>query len=259
MAEKALEIDMGYSEKIIADLNNARATITSAQILSYLESGDASPDVWRAFGVQRALAAVPFEELLKAGIQKAETHPQIQRALQQNLNDEIGVTASGQVANELSHATWRKDFYTALGISEDELMSAAPHPATTEYFNRLREVENENCFVISGAILAFEFSIPLEFKKMQTGRNKTFPEIFVAADSDSPEVRESKLRACKYIDDHIVHDAQAHYPDLLKAIEASIDTEEQLQDVLRGARAITMTKANFLNAMFHALSSVSQQ
>jgi hypothetical protein len=231
--------------EIVKEAN--RSLVADNPSLSLLQHGALSKDDWRAFAIQRFLIATPFEGLLREGIRKAAEHrlDALQSSLEKNLHDEIGIDENGSVRADRAHSTWRKEFYAALGIVEQELAMVQPIQGTAKYLLTLQQIINGDVFVIAGALLVLEATIPGEFRKLQEGRDRVFPEAFVESPDDSDEVRESKKRARLYIDDHIWHDARSHYPDLLSAIVSSVSTAHGLESVKEGMAKVGRAKKAF--------------
>lgn len=239
------------TKELLMLLNNARAIIINNPVLDRLEAGTATETAWRTFAVQRYLAAAPFEDLLKSGIAKAadQNANDLRQVLENNLNDELGRLPTGEIDSELAHSTWRKDFYETLGVSATDLATSAPTAGTTGYLAVMDELLASNVLKIAGALLTLEFTIPGEFQRIQNGRNKTFPERFLENKDDTSETAAHKARARLYIDDHISHDAKAHFPDLLDSIEKLITAPENFSLVKEGITAITKAKQTFYQGL----------
>ena len=236
--------------KIQHHLKDITKQMIDNPILAMIEVGIFTVEEWRAFAVQRYLAACYFEELLKAGIKKAKMCGEIEimTALAANLRDEEGIDEKGNFLPTGSHEKWRQDFYNALGLDNQLLAAAVPLVETVEYSAALKDlIDNQELFVIVGAILLLEYSIPEEFKRLQIGRDKVFPDQFVLQSSDSIEDRKRKGHARLYIDHHILHDANSHYPDLEQAIVKSIKNSESLEQILAGMEIIKSAKQKFYN------------
>jgi pyrroloquinoline quinone (PQQ) biosynthesis protein C len=226
----------------------SEAFLVQNSILGKIQRAELSKEEWRAFAIQRYLAAIPFEDLLRAGIQQSEKqrYMELATALKKNLQDEMGVDDQGMVNDGLAHSTWRRDFYTRLGIQTEELESAVEADGTKVYRLALEEMINtDDPLIIAGALLVLEATIPVEFRKMSHGRDKTFHEEFVASDQDDASTRQTKEKARLYLDDHVYHDATSHFPDLLRALEISLRTEEERDRVRSGAQRIMMAKKAF--------------
>lgn len=221
-------------------------------ILGKIQRAELSKEEWRAFAIQRYLAAIPFEDLLRTGIQQSEKqrYMKLATALKKNLQDEMGADDQGMVNNELAHSTWRRNFYTQLGIQTEELESAVEADGTKIYRLALEETINtDDPLIVAGALFVLEVTIPVEFRKMSHGRDKTFHEEFVASDQDDTSTKQAKEKARLYLDDHVYHDATSHFPDLLRALAASLRTEEERVRVRSGAQRIMMAKKAFYDGI----------
>lgn len=197
--------------------------------LNTVEAGKLSKQQWRDFAVQRYLSATLFIELLKAGTVKAYEvgEEEVAAILDRNWRDELGISDKGEQNTERAHALWRHDFYEAIGVRQEDLQTAVPLEGTAEYFRIVRNIIDRGDFAfIAGGILQTEATLPVEFRKLQIGRDKTFPEVFLGQPDDTPEKVSARSRAKLYLDDHIVHDARDHYPQLLGSLEkVSVDCE----------------------------------
>ena len=71
-----------------------------------------------------------------------------------------------------------------------------------------------------------EGTTPYVYTQLKIARDRVFAESF-HADTEDTE------RARIYIDEHIVHDAQEHYPDMLKALRPYERQSEGYQEVLQ--------------------------
>ncbi len=190
-------------------------------LLGRIQRGELTVEQWKSFAEQRYLSSLPFERLLRSGITRAEERGdrELQSVLQKNLNDELGIVEGGIQDSERSHETWRIRFYTALGLDQERLAKATPSTGTRVYTATLNTlIEDGTLGEIVGALLVLEGSIPTEFKKIKDGRDKTFKDVFSEQSTDSKDARRIKADARLYLDDHIIHDASRHYPDLLKAL-----------------------------------------
>lgn len=220
--------------------------------LGELEKGAMSPKGWQEFGTQRYLAAMPFERLLEtcSAVSMQEGKTDLAVALKKNLADERGTDAVGNQADDLAHGTWRKDFYTALDISSAELDIAAANAGTREYVRTVESlIASNDALAMAGAVLVLEASIPREFLCVRKGMEITFPDRFKFQTTDNELVRAQKMKNRRYIDDHVVHDAQAHYPDLLDALELYMVTESDKARFATGARTMAQAKITFYDGL----------
>ncbi len=239
-------------EQIHSRLKEITERIINNPVLDAIEKGEPTQDEWREFAKQRYLAARHFEELLKAGIKKAQEigDQELVEALSSNLRDEEGINAQGQPLQTGSHEKWRQDFYNALGLDGHALASAESLEGTKEYDTTLKQlIDNEDALTVSGALLIQEYSIPEEFKRIKVGRDLTFPAQFVTTDTDSHEQRRQKGFARLYIDHHIAHDATSHYPDLERAISKYAADPESLAKIMRGMEIISAAKQKFYQSL----------
>lgn len=230
-------------EQIIIELQNAREKMFTCKVLDILAQGKLPKEDWIIFAVQRYLAASHFEKLLEAGLSKAESGSPLALALQNNLNDEHGDN------EEHSHATWRKDFYNTIGATEQVIQKSVLLEGTQFYFDELTKIAQENVLKIAGALLVLEFTIPYEFKKIQLGRDKTFENEFIDKLNDSEKLKLKKAKARMYIDDHILHDARSHYPELLSALEPYLTNHDDYVQIKEGIVWVTNAKQKFYESL----------
>lgn len=226
--------------------------------LEKLEKGSLTSTEWRMFAEQRYIAARPFDALLLAGIRAAENAHDIelQQALQANYNDEMGIDEHGVEHPDRSHEQWRRDFYSELGIDDAMLSQVVPLQGTKEYLIAFEDVMREgDCLKIAGALLVLEATIPTEFKRIKQGRDATFQDVFVDANTDTVERRLQKKKARMYIDDHILHDAAAHYPDLLNALLKYESDPAAFDRIRTGAAKVTEAKKKFYEDLFQAIKA----
>lgn len=237
------------ARKITQLLNNTEvAEAHKNTFLSQLSIGQISTDEWKTFLIERFIIAEGFVGLLGRGIELSQRDGlvEVEQALVQNLQDETGVTEDGLFDESLAHSTWRQDFLRALSLNDSASQNSASSPGVRVYSETVQSLlKQEKTFVVIGAILFLESHIPHEFLHIQKGMEISFPDVFRLNDQDSEENRQYKKQARQYIDDHILHDASAHYPDLLRAVTDSIRGVEDLQDLTRGINIIAKAKIDF--------------
>ncbi len=193
-----------------------------------------STEQWKQFGIQRYILAMPFIRLLRAGIEAANSShlKGLADALQENLQDEVGNSESESHA----HETYRQQFYFAMGISKVELHPKHALEGTKQYLNFIENmIQEANPYRIAGAVLALEATVLEEFKRIQVGRDKKFPAM-------SQEAR-------YYLDDHVSHDAEAHYPHLFDAIAQAAHDEESFDLVKTGIESYVEAKSEFYKSL----------
>lgn len=212
--------------------------------LNRMSSGDVSKVEWQLFAAQRYLASLDFTSLLSSGA-AACFHAQdfaLARIFYKNLCDEVGAEEErefslsglkllkGVKLNEKSHETWRRDFYTEIGVTKNDLLNSLPSKETLMHKCVLESlIFNSSYLKKAGAVLFLEGFIPQEFKILKTGRDFCFPETSQGG----------KL----YIDDHILHDAKQHFPELLK--DLVLKSESELTEVLAGVKSMAKAKKVF--------------
>ncbi len=240
----------------------AKEIVGKTKVLEAIANGSVTKEQFREFALQRNLAAQSFEELLTAGIATATkaNDKKLAAVLQANLNDEMGIDAHGQKHPDQAHETWRKDFYTALGITEDELKTAEPLKGTKDYCEAIKAlIEERNYVKIAAVIFALEFSIPMEFRKIAEGRDKIFPEIFTIQENEIPAEMIEKVRAKvmgvrQYLDDHIQHDTKSHATDLAAALSQYVSTRTSFKEgIYNGINAVIDAKQKFYKSLEQAL------
>ncbi len=246
---KGVEKEIAKQE-LISLMSSLREQLAGHLFLDKVKNGELSIEQWKAFAVQRYLAANNFEALLEAAIYAAnESGDQnLASTLQSNLNDEIGVNNDGSIDPDMAHSKWRENFYGAIGVDEEQ-MQTKPLDSTKTYAEEVERLSNEDLLKMVGAILFLEFSIPKEFGKLREGRDKTFPEKFVDVSGDNEATLETKGRARLYLDDHIVHDAQSHYPNLLNAIKPYLADSKKIAKIKEGIIRIVEAKKVFYDGL----------
>lgn len=239
---------METSTTLIQRLNEMTTALAAHPVLAIIGSDALSPDEWRQFAVQRYLSAMIFESLLDTAITKAAkaSDTALVAALTKNQDDELGMDAEGNFDKTAAHAAWRRDFYDALGIDDDLLNAHVVSPAVKAYIEIIRSViASGEYLVMSGALLALERFFPLEFRAMQQGRDTVFADVFLDQPADDEAKKSWRARARLYLDDHILHDANAHYPDLLKALQPHTANDADMARLLAGIDAVQRAKEAF--------------
>lgn len=214
--------------------------------LGAIESGEIGREGLKRFLTQQIVATKSFLSLFEILVAQKQ-FPELQVTAASNLRDETGMDVDGNYHAELAHSTWRKNFYQQIGIAEEQIDQAAPTPGTKAYFDAIAELVSEGDIgKIAGALLFFEGVIPRQFNSFKKGRDTLFQEECVDTDGDSAAQRETKQAARLYLDDHIVHDAQSHFPDLLNALSvATQSSEEFLEKVKLGIAAAKEARKKF--------------
>jgi pyrroloquinoline quinone (PQQ) biosynthesis protein C len=224
-------------------LGEASKDIVKHPFLRRLENGNISREEWRYFWIPRHQITAMFTPLLLAAMDAAETHgdDELSAALQKNLEDELGIV-DGRYNAQKAHRTWRRDFYRALGISDQQIQDD-DYNCVDFYVKDVMKMirEHPTPAFLGGAVLFFEYHIPREFAKLRRGRDAIFAEKFIDHGEDNAAMREEKHRARLYLDDHVLHDAGDHYPTLLRALQ-KYDSNEDLR---KGIRQMAEIKCEF--------------
>jgi hypothetical protein len=187
---------------------------------------------YKLYAAQRAYVATNFIRLVDKGARLAREigDAELADALQSNLNDEMGMGPDGKFYDALNHRNWKINYLRSIGIEAD-LKDFPLLRETHAHVNAFLDIEADgNLFSISGALLSLENIIPLEYRAAVSSRDHLFPEIFCHANGDSDEIYHKKELARQYLNDHIIHDSKAHFPQLLQALtkyekEAAVATE----------------------------------
>lgn len=210
------------------------------------------PEIWPRFARERYQMSQHFIPLLEAMIAQGKNSApfaEIGRAVQMNFDDEMGISdpAAG------SHESWRIDYYGGLNITRPQLTGPGPDelPGTRAYRETLKSlIDSGDYLAMAGCLLALEVTIPHEYTFLLHGLEKQYPEKF----DISAGVTEEKIKARRYLADHIHHDAAHHAKDLFIALIPFADDAAALQSIRSGADAIIAARAQFFNDM-EALAS----
>lgn len=230
-------------------LSAPKDAMLDTAVLNKIESGNLTPEGWRMFLAQISHAAHTFEDLLRTGKDKAAQQGilPLQVALESNLRDEAGENEQGNTIADRSHHEWRRAFYRLLGATDTFIADTTPLPGAIFYRQTLEELRQEHVLTIAGALLMLEFFIPHEFRKLQAGRNRTFAKEFTPYPTDSAATLREKQLGKLYLDDHIIHDAQSHYPDILKALLPYTGNEDTFNRIKKGVDMIVQAHLRFHN------------
>ncbi len=98
-----------------------KATVRNDKLVCRLRDANVSREQFRLFAAQRAYIATNFVRLLRRGVELAEQlgDEALATALQQNLNDELGLDEMGLPKRELHHGVWKADYLETLGLEAD--------------------------------------------------------------------------------------------------------------------------------------------
>lgn len=238
---------MDFKHNIVQKIKETNARIRPI-VLSI-----AKKEAFKRFAIQRHYLTNYFVPLLQAAYNVSNQearYKEIDKALLENIQDETGITQRGY-SEELDHTTWRKNYLRALGIDVSE---KKPIDATIAYNDALKTImETKDYHHMVGALTFLEGQIPAEFNYIAERRDVLFPDEFVFQENDLTSVKRKKLYARRYIDDHIVHDAQSHFPDLLEPI-LELPKDEQLR-IMEGVYEMSATKIHFYQGIENYLKT----
>lgn len=205
------------------------------------------PQQLKALCAARFTAVSKFEALLERARDLAirQGMNELGAELHMNLCDERGI---GRAFGQGAHKEWRKDFLDALHIRHEGGRSVP------QLYNF---TANDSLAILCGMILAAEYTIPPEDKRILKSLRLRFPDIFTPADKALPATPEQE-RATRYLYDHIHHDAESHFPDLMRAMNRTVgiggnreiisgisrftDERNALYDVIQQALGFTYEK-----------------
>ena len=221
--------------------------IKKASLLKQMANKKVKLQQFLFFSIERARIANNFVFLLENAIDKAERESleSLALSLRRNLSDENGEDISGNCDLTQSHSIWRLNYLSALGFTAESLASPPMLQATRQHLDVMTSFEERSIFTIAGAILVLELIIPLEYSSVKRSRDFLFPELFVKSDKDSPQETIVKEQNARYIDDHIVHDSQKHYPDLLKALSAFESNKAAMEKITSSIKKVCMARLEF--------------
>lgn len=224
-----------------------RAVVRDNPVILAMRRRALSRAQFKLYAAQRACVATNFIGLVHRGAQLARLAGDmgLAAALQSNLDDEAGIGADGIADPDRNHRNWKIAYLNALGLSAD--MAGFPLLDGTQAHvdTFLDQERNGTGLVIAGMILSLENIIPLEYRAAQIARDHLFPEIFCPSEADTDAIRAGKRRAREYIDDHIVHDARSHFPDLLAALVKYEDDLTALAQLQHGIDIVNACRKNF--------------
>lgn len=165
-----------------------------------------------------------FEKILAHAIEKAkgqEGKQAIAHELQMNLDDERG---EGRATGMGAHGQWRDDFSGGLRF---EVKVGKDTPQIYEYD------EKDTLPTLVGMLLGAERAIPPEYERVLGALRQAMPGV-VTDENDQGD--EAAKKTSLYLRDHISHDAEHHFPEMLKAVLESFTQEQEIDDVIKGIK-----------------------
>jgi hypothetical protein len=196
------------------------------QLVRALDNATLKPGQLLKFCRFRYTAASKFELLLERAMQLAESTGKLELAneLRENLDDERG---EGRSTGKGAHREWRKDFLDSLEVEARPDASMGPYEFSRE----------DDLPTLVGMLIAAEYTIPLEDRPALKSLRRAFPDKFTNVKDEGSE---EQKRTSRYLVDHIKHDAQQHFPDLMRAVIYDLnrlgDKEKLASGIIRFAR-----------------------
>lgn len=241
-------------------ISENKAVVRDDEVVLALLRKSLNHTQYRLYAAQRAYVATNFIRLVDKGARLARDAGDVELAatLQSNLNDEIGLGGDGKTHDALDHRKWKETYLRAIGIKAD--VPGFPLLRETQaHVDAFLDMEAEGTmFSIAGTILSLENIIPLEYRAAVSSRDHLFPEIFCPAAGDSDAVRDKKELARQYLDDHIVHDSNAHFPQLLQALVKYENNAAAMVEIRAGIDLVNTFRKQFYRGL-HAAMQLSQR
>jgi len=205
-----------------------------------MQRAELVPNQLRIFASQRVPMGQRFNGLLEVGIQLCDlaAAPNMAAVLRTNLSDELG----GQTGEP--HSIWKADYLRAIGV--DPCGPRKLLESTQRIVDAYETVaQRRNLQEIVGVLLALEFSIPKEYRAAIRCRDALFPQKFVIAPGDPPNLIEQKKRARRYMDDHAEHDEKVHYRQIIDAIGDVLQNSECVVALINGINVVKTGRKAF--------------
>ncbi|MDF5724745.1 MAG: hypothetical protein PUP91_30655 [Rhizonema sp. PD37] len=241
------EVKNEFSKLIYKEI---KYVVTNNEVLNAIALGNVTCQDFKNFVVQHYFSADWFTDLLMRGeaLLREMGHKELADEFGYNYEDEMGIANGVQVFKN-SHESWRQDYCQAIGIN---IKGEKPIDSTiANHRNPLKIlIAEKNGYFLTGMLAATEIYLVKEFQKIQAGRDKLFPEVFVITEKCSPEVVTYKKKNRKYIDDHIKHDA-LHYVDILGPALTIVEEAKAHNGIVNGYDIAGQIKAG-IKAVTHA-------
>ncbi|MEZ5814371.1 MAG: hypothetical protein R3E13_06585 [Alphaproteobacteria bacterium] len=241
-------------EQLVSMLDASTNNLFSRPFFKTLSQGGLTQEQWKVYGTQFYINCQNFEKLLQTAFLNAQSSnlTSLAHELEVNLDDE-----TGHAQNALSHETMRLNFFTALGLTKEELTShnfssiLAGTKEHSAFIDRL--VKNNNVYQQVGAFLVQEhLRNGLEYVKQ--GVEKSFPDAFLIDEGDSPDIVTRKKNAGMYINMHLECDAEEHFPNLLEAIKPLMKNYKIKKEILAGVNSMFRAEIQFFKSLENAFS-----
>ena len=243
---------MGLKDYVISE---NKAVVRNDPVVLALLRKSLNRTQYKLYAAQRAYVATNFIRLVDkgAGLAREAGDEELAAALQANLNDEIGMAADGNRYDALDHRQWKATYLRAIGIKAD--VKGFPLLSETRaHVNAFLEMEATGTMLsIAGTILSLENIIPLEYRAAVSSRDHLFPGIFCLSEKDDAESRSRKELARQYLNDHIVHDAKSHFPQLLQALVKYEGDPVAMREIRAGIDLVNTFRKQFYQGLGAAM------
>ncbi len=195
--------------------------VNNNTLLEAMADSCLTPEQWMVWGLSRWRISWGFERFLFGAIRQAErAHlASLVQVLRQNLDDEMGVDAQGNLRSSAAHEAWRQRFYGAVGLQYDQMQCHvnAALATATQYCARLEQILIlELPLVTAGALWFLEVNIPDEL-------------ISVAAGCRSLGLSAADM---EWVTDHMMHDPLHHAASLAQAVDELAGQDKCLQTLV---------------------------
>jgi pyrroloquinoline quinone (PQQ) biosynthesis protein C len=242
----------------------SRSTVLLKRLLEHpvliqLRNGPVSKEQFLFYVTQKSYLTTNIPRFIFTCIQKLEPvqNKALIKVLIENYKDELGIDENGIARVQKAHVTWKNYFHKTLGLTCDQLDSCHAIEAARVHSERFLSYEKEaSPLAMVGCFLMLERLVPLEYRAIQSARNHHFPDRFLAAEGDSERLLDRKDRAREYIDNHIAHDANFHFPLLLDALSSYTDCPQQFAEIEVGLEALVKMKLDFYDGILASWASL---
>ncbi|HEX7643214.1 MAG TPA: iron-containing redox enzyme family protein [Burkholderiaceae bacterium] len=237
-------------------ISENKAVVRNDPVVLALMRKQVNARQYRLYAAQRAAVANNFVRLVlkTADAARSRGDADLAAALDANADDELGRGSDGVARAEHNHRNWKLAYLNALGI-DTEAPDFPLLDETRAHADAFLELEAEAGMLrMAGALLSLENIIPLEYRAAIQSRDHLFPQLFCITPEDGEEARLGKAAARRYLDDHVVHDANEHFPQLLHALEKYQDDPAAMEEIKSGIDFVNRHRKSFYEGLAGALA-----
>jgi hypothetical protein len=236
-------------------ISENRAVVRNDPVVLALLRKQMNARQYKLYAAQRAAVASNFVRLVvkTANAARATGDIELAAALDANADDELGRCSDGVVRPEFNHRNWKLAYLRALGLDAEAPDFPLLH-GTRAHAQAFLELEAGGGMLrMAGALLSLENIIPLEYRAAIQSRNHLFPQLFCVDAGDDVATMRRKKNASQYLDDHVVHDASEHFPQLLRALEKYQNDAAAMQEIRAGIDFVNRHRKAFYAGLAEAL------